>query len=126
MSQKDMYNNEILEEILRERVNFFRNKKKQINFWIVNNPYFLKENMFKKINWNKGYFFDKTKGGVDKEFTCLLSTDSNFIEWIKLRLGYFEEIHLLNGNIKEIYKSNGLFGELNKFAINIKLLESIE
>jgi hypothetical protein len=116
MSQKDMYNNEILEEILRERSSFFINKNKNVNFWIINNPYFINNKDIKICLENKKYFVDQK----EKNFSCLLSTDLNFIQWIKLRLGFFETLSQPNKKEQNVSASNGIFGNLEKFETSNK------
>ena len=64
----------------------------------------------------------KTTDGIVVFFNVLISTDIEFIKWIKLRLGFFEELNnpLLNKN----YNSNGIYlnsNNIQKFNLNIKL-----
>lgn len=120
MSKEDMYNNEILEEVLRERSSFFISKKKDINFWILNNPSFLNEVELKQNLLNKKYFLDKKDKQIKNGFCCLISTDSNFIGWMKLRLGFFETLKQSDSIRQKIIISNGIFGELE----NSKLIKS--
>jgi len=41
MSQIDMLENQVLEEILRERANYYFSKNKNIDFWLLISPNFL-------------------------------------------------------------------------------------
>ena len=41
MSQKDMLQNQVLEEILRERATYYISKKKTLDFWITISADFL-------------------------------------------------------------------------------------
>ena len=40
MSQIDMLENQVLEEILRERANYYLSKNKNIDFWLLNKFFF--------------------------------------------------------------------------------------
>jgi hypothetical protein len=91
--------------------------KNQLNdFWILINPNFLKDsnisnkikntNYLKKINNNNNFY------------SVLISTNIEFIKWIKLRIGYFENIDepLNNENLK----SDGIYLELNNSKLILK------
>ena len=96
-NQQKIFKNEVLEELLRERINYYNSKKIEVNFWIVLLPDL-------KISQSK-----------NKSFASLISTNKEFITWIKLRLGFFKEIK----NIDEIfiesndYTTDGYFIELD-------------
>ena len=120
MSQKDMLENQVLEEILRERANYYLSKKRDLDFWILINPTFLNNDLLnKKII--KTQFFKQHKEEINdnlnsKFFCSLISFDKDFIKWIKLRLGYFEDINdddLLTENLlNKSFASDGICGEL--------------
>lgn len=116
MSQKDMLQNQIIEEILRERANYQLSKKKTLDFWVLIAPKFLTSTIMKeKISATN--FFQQHKSEIydSKEnsfYSCLVSLDKDFIKWIQLRLGYFENIEIKNLNISYCV-SNGFFGEVN-------------
>lgn len=74
-SKNFLYNEEPLEEILRERVQNYTKKGKRLNFWIVPNPGFLKNPIFLDL--------DKK---VPKNSVAIVSTEKTFITWLKLRL----------------------------------------
>lgn len=119
MSQKDMFKNQVLEEILRERKTYYTIKKHEIDFWIVISPDFLNSietkeriletNYYKKLNYNSEKMFVEP-------FSCIVSMNKEFLEWIKLRLGYFENINLNKGSFENFYQSNGIYGELENFS----------
>ena len=44
--QNDIFKNETVEELLRERANYYINKDKLCDFWILLNPFFIKEPSF--------------------------------------------------------------------------------
>lgn len=112
MSQTQMLRNEVLEEILRERTNYYFAKSKTIDFWVTISPTFpdsfcldqkiRQTNFFRQrqkelLNMpielsplvlnNENLNFTK-----DPFYSALISSDKEFISWIRLRLGYFEEV----------------------------------
>ena len=126
MSQKDMLQNQVLEEILRERANYYLAKKRDLDFWVLINPNFLNTNDFhEKVI--KTQFFNQHKDEItdtlnSKFFSSLISFDKDFIKWIMLRLGYFENIYeneLLNeNNSRKSFVSDGIYGELTLLENN--------
>ena len=67
---------EPLEEVLRERVRDYSEKGKEIDFWLVKQPAFLKAPEFKS----------KQAGSLSR--AAVISTDAVFIDFMKLRLEY--------------------------------------
>jgi hypothetical protein len=88
ISQEDVHKNELLEEILRERVNFFMNKRKQVNFWIINSRYFINKNSLQEKLMNTRFFPDTFENSFN---ILIMSTDSNFIKYLHLKLGMFKK-----------------------------------
>jgi hypothetical protein len=118
MSQIEMLKNQVLEEILREKAGYYYSKDKKIDFWISIAPSFLEDitikNKIKETNFYKQQKDLITSNRNNKEFySALISVDEEFLRWVKLRLGYFENItepnQLLNPNII----SDGLCGSLS-------------
>lgn len=77
---------EPVEEVLRERAHYYTSRNKQVDFWILPSPEFLKayNNQIKKL----------TKNILSKDLVAVVSTDADFIYWLKLRYqnvisGYF-------------------------------------
>ena len=68
---------EPLEEILRERVRNYTENKKEIDFWLLKNPSFLKTNQFVDLRAN-----------IPNPPAAVLSTDKKFITFLKLRLEF--------------------------------------
>jgi hypothetical protein len=103
MSQKEFFENQVFEEILRERVNYYVSKNQVIDFWISTEPKLLKT-FFSLKNFKNTKFYKRTK--EKNSYSCLISTNKEFINWIQLRLGFFENID----DIKEDkdYYSDGL------------------
>ena len=120
MSQKDMLQNQVLEEILRERATYYISKKKTLDFWITISADFLEnEEIKKKIKLTN--FYNQQKENIRYQFqkkesdfyATLISTDQEFLRWIKLRLGYFENIdEEIKVEDKRTYVSDGISGVL--------------
>ena len=107
--QNDMFKNQTIEELLRERANYYVDKNKFCDFWILLNPFFIKEPAFlEKLKLTN--YCNKFKNGK-LDFSVLVSTDIEFIKWIKLRIGFFEE---LNEPLeRKDLTSNGVYFSLN-------------
>jgi predicted dithiol-disulfide oxidoreductase (DUF899 family) len=102
MTQKDLLQNEVLEEVLRERVTFYGIRKRLPDYWILVSPQFVYENdILEKIH--KTNFFKNKKSLIyspllpkdnsSEFYAAIVTTDSEFMIWLKLRLGYFENIN---------------------------------
>nr|YP_010478532.1 hypothetical protein Ycf54 [Chlorobotrys sp.]UVI60837.1 hypothetical protein Ycf54 [Chlorobotrys sp.] len=68
---------EAVEEVLRERAHYYTTHKKQVDFWLLPSPQFLTPyfNHIKKLTNN-----------VNQEnLVAVISTDADFINWLKLR-----------------------------------------
>jgi hypothetical protein len=122
MSQKDIIKNQVLEEILRERASHYNSKQLEQDFWLVTNPSKLFENKtYSKITKTKFYNqqFSKIRyesqiGEFNQDFLgAIISTNIQFIEWLRLRIGYFEDSNALPDNSKASYVSDGVFGTVN-------------
>lgn len=140
ISQVDLFTNQVLEEVLRERANFYISQNKRQDFWILTFPNFIKnENFLEKIK--NTIYYKKNKNilyALDNKypfFSAIVSCNKDFINWISLRTGYFETINFLNtensinnnDNIDQTITSNGLKGNftINQiFEKNLNLLNS--
>lgn len=111
MAQKDMLENEVLEEILRERASSYISKKKQLDFWLLISPKFLRQiNTIRKTNFFQQHKSDILNNNNSECYGCLISLDKDFIKWIELRLGFFEDI---NNPLQKIsHVSNGITGQI--------------
>ena len=111
MSQIDMLENQVLEEILRERANYYFSKNRNIDFWLLISPNFLKlNNLSENIKQTNFYKQQKSKINSENEtdyYSCIVSLDKEFILWLQLRLGYFETI---DSKIDERFISDGVYG----------------
>lgn len=77
---------EPLEEVLRERAHYYSTQNKQVDFWILKSPEFLKP----YLNEIKPMIKDIPTS----DLISVVSTDGDFIYWLKLRYqnvvcGYF-------------------------------------
>jgi hypothetical protein len=123
MAQKDLLENECLEEILREKTTYYSIRKKHRNFWLSISPTFLSHPIFfkslKSTNFYKlkkplfsPFLFENQK----PFFASLISLDKEFINWIQLRLGYFENIDQIQfdeNSQTQPFISNGIKGTLS-------------
>jgi hypothetical protein len=120
MTQKDLLENQVFEEILRERASFYLSQKKSIDFWVTLNPEFIKDNEIKE-KVKKTRFFqgnqaeDVFKLGPSLDsgfFGALVSSNKEFIKWIELRYGYFEKLEKPLAQ-DEKFVSNGISSTLS-------------
>nr|ARW68214.1 hypothetical protein [Chondria sp. (in: red algae)] len=68
---------EPIEEILRERTQYYKNINKEVDFWFVLNPSFIAS--FENKN-NYSSFPDT--------LAAIVSSDKDFIKWLKLRITF--------------------------------------
>lgn len=76
-SQSFLLEEEPIEEILRERTNYYKSINKDIDFWFVTDPHF--------INLPK---FESIKAQLINPPAAIISLDEQFIQWLKLRIGF--------------------------------------
>ena len=88
-SQDFFFNQEPIEEILRERMQYYQSTNKDIDFWFVLNPTFLSLLEQDVISSNANY-----------SLAAIVSLDEKFIQWLKLRM-----VFVRIGN----FKSKSLF-----------------
>lgn len=70
---------EPIEEILRERVNYYKNSHKEIDFWFVLDPQF--SCLADKVN---------NPQKAEKSLAAIVSLDQEFIKWLKLRIVFVQ------------------------------------
>lgn len=68
---------EPVEEVLRERAHYYSSKNKQVDFWLLPSPKFLTS------YWNK--ISPLINNTSVEELVTVISTDADFIYWLKLR-----------------------------------------
>jgi len=76
-SEKFLTVEEPLEEILKERNRNYKENNKEIDFWLLKNPSFLKTTQFVNL-----------KSKIPSPPAAVLSTDKKFITFLKLRLEF--------------------------------------
>jgi Protein of unknown function (DUF2488) len=74
-SKQFLVTEEPLEEVLRERIQYYCRTKKRIDFWLLPAPKFLEAENFKNL-----------KNKFPKNCLAIVSTNKIFITWLKLRL----------------------------------------
>jgi hypothetical protein len=115
MTQKDFYQNQGLEEILRERANHYSSRKKIRDFWVLTSPNFLfSSNLSNQIKNSNFYFQKKPMLSTDENldfYAAILSTNKDFINWMQVRLGSFENLDEKISSNKQT-KFDGIFGKI--------------
>lgn len=74
-SQEFLITKEPLEEVLRERIQYYCKSKKRIDFWLLPKPKFLQNESFKSL-----------KNKFPQNCLAIVSTNKIFVTWLKLRL----------------------------------------
>ena len=91
-SKKFLTEEEPLEEILKERRRNYNENNRNIDFWLLIKPQFLKSNEFKEI-------YEK----IPRPQAAVLSTDKKFITFLKLRCEFVAvgEFEMPNSEISD-------------------------
>lgn len=76
-SQKFLLEEEPLDEVLRERTRHYQEQEKAIDFWVVKQPAFL-----------EAPEFAGARAKCPQPAAAIVSTNPQFITWLKLRLEY--------------------------------------
>lgn len=76
-SQRFLVEEEPLEEVLKERIRNYHEQEKEIDFWLIKQPAFLESPEMAEV-----------KAKCPKPSAAIISTNSQFITWLKLRLEY--------------------------------------
>jgi hypothetical protein len=76
-SQRFLLEEEPLEEVLKERTRYYHEQEKEIDFWLVKQPAFLETTKLSEI-----------KAKCPQPAAAVVSTNLQFITWLKLRLEY--------------------------------------
>jgi hypothetical protein len=125
MSQQDLFENQVLEELLRERTNAYHIQNKKLDFWILINPQFINDFEFLRKLKLTNFFNQKKNNLVAYNETKLfygiiLSLNEEFITWLSLRLGYFENIDMIKES-QSYYVSNGIIGKFENTGKKINI-----
>jgi hypothetical protein len=76
-SQKFLLEQEPFEEVLKERRRYYQEQEKEIDFWLIKEPAFLEAPELAEV-----------KAKCPQPAVAVVSTNSTFITWLKLRLEY--------------------------------------
>jgi hypothetical protein len=76
-SQRFLREEEDLEEVLNERIRNYQEQAKEIDFWIIDRPAFLDAPELATV-----------KAKIPQPATAIVSTNKQFITWLKLRLEF--------------------------------------
>jgi len=94
-SEKFLTVEEPLEEILKERIRNYKENNKEIDFWLLKNPSFLKSSKFVDLS-----------AKIPNTPAAVISTDKKFITFLKLRLEFVAvgEFESPNAEITDPFK----------------------
>lgn len=95
VSQDFLFHQEPVEEIIRERINHYNALKKEIDFCVTKDLGFLDNSELTYIR--------KT---IAKPSVAVISLNSKFIDWLKLRIQYGVKGSFTSSSLKEV---NSLF-----------------
>ena len=76
-SQKFLLEEEPFEEVIAERIRNYKEQNKEKDFWLIKQPAFLEAPEFAEI-----------KAKIPQPAAAVISTNAQFITWLKLRLEY--------------------------------------
>lgn len=76
-SQQFLIQEEPMDEVLKERTRYYHEQEKEIDFWLVKQPAFLEAPEMASI-----------RAKCPRPSVAIISTNSQFITWLKLRLEY--------------------------------------
>ena len=76
-SQRFLIEEEQIDEVLRERTRHYHEQEKEIDFWLVKQPAFLEAPEMAEC-----------RASCPQPGAAIISTNSEFITWLKLRLEY--------------------------------------
>lgn len=76
-SQRFLIQEEPIEEVLKERTRYYHEQEKEIDFWLVQQPAFLEAPELAQV-----------KAKCPKPAAAIISTNPQFITWLKLRLEF--------------------------------------
>ena len=78
-SQKFLLEEEPFAEVLKERTRNYQEREKELDFWLVKQPAFLEAPEMAQV-----------KAKCPQPAVAVISTNPQFITWLKLRLEYVE------------------------------------
>jgi hypothetical protein len=126
-SQKDFLQNQVIEELIRERSNYYIAENKSTDYWILNSPEFVKNSQLKeKIKLSSFYKAKQNEIVKNNEeyFSSILTFNKEFFVWMQLRLGDFEDINLIYDNKLKDFRVDGIKGEFILDTSDLNILKS--
>jgi hypothetical protein len=126
-SQKDFLQNQVIEELIRERSNYYIAENKNTDYWILNSPEFVKNSQLKeKIKLSSFYKAKQNEIVKNNEeyFSSILTFNKEFFVWMQLRLGDFEDINLIYDNKLKDFRVDGIKGEFIFDTFDLNILKS--
>ncbi|MGP1384088.1 MAG: MgPME-cyclase complex family protein [Thainema sp.] len=76
-SRKFLLEEEPFEEVLKERIRYYKEQEKEVDFWLVEQPAFLEAPEMADV-----------KAKCPQPTAAIITTNSSFMNWLKLRLEY--------------------------------------
>lgn len=76
-SQRFLLEEEPIDEVIKERTRYYHEQEKEIDFWLVKQPAFLETPSMLAV-----------KNQCPQPAAAIISTNPQFITWLKLRLEY--------------------------------------
>jgi hypothetical protein len=76
-SKKFLIEEEALDEVFKERTRNYHEREKEIDFWLIEQPAFL-----------NAPELDQVRAKCPQPAAAIVSTDKQFITWLKLRLEF--------------------------------------
>lgn len=77
LASQSFFAEEPLDEVLKERTRYYQEQEKEIDFWLVQQPAFLEAPEMAEV-----------KANCPQPSTAVISTNPQFITWLKLRLEF--------------------------------------
>jgi hypothetical protein len=128
LSQKSMLKNQVLEELLRERSNYYFSKSRPLDFWILISPSFL--SFFHQKIQQSSFFIQNKDEILSKDklpfYSLIISSNTDFINWIKLRLGYFVDINDSFSAAEKVYTTDGICGIIDSNFLDSSTFSSLD
>ncbi len=97
-SQKFLTEEEPLAEVFKEKTRYYQEQEQEIDFWLVINPTFLNAPEMQSI-----------KSQCPQPSAAVVSTNKQFISWLKLRLEFVLTGEFTAASIAEAISTAGSF-----------------
>ena len=96
-SQKFLTVEEPLDEVLKEKTRYYQEQEQEIDFWLVINPAFLNAPAMQEI-----------KAKCPQPSAAVISTNKQFISWLKLRLEFVITGEFTAASVDEAIRAQSL------------------